>query len=434
MRKLNIRIVLFTTSIILALGCISSDNPNEKYIILKNCNIIPMNIDTLLQKKNIVIHENKIIEISDQINKKYLKDNSEIIDCSNKFVIPGLFDSHFHYGRNEQLFAVSDSLLLKFGVTNVFSFHGSKELMNHKKEIDNKIKKGSFIISTGRNQYSDQLSKTEALKIIKDHKETGFKFIKVYTNLSKEGFNTFNAFNEAENLRLVGHIPREIGFFELMKSNQELIVHAEEFLYNEPVNYLIGNEDTSDPDYNLADTIAYTLKKYDKWVSPTLVTFKSILDQTKIKNLEIENSKSIKQIAEYWNWLPPNNPIPSKFNSDEKISRLKKGYKFQKLLVEKLDSYGVNILAGTDSPAYWGLVPGKSLHLELELLNDCGLTEYEALKAATINPAIFLNINQDYGSIEVNKIANLLILNKNPLDNIKNTIDINKVILNGKTL
>ena len=101
-------------------------------------------------------------------------------------------------------------------------------------------------------------------------------------------------------------------------------------------------------------------------------------------------------------------------------------------LVNYLGKKGVMILAGSDFAGMPYVYPGISLHQELKLLTEAGLSTHDALKAATINPAIFLAKQDLYGSISVGKYADLLILEKNPLDNVDNLRAINYVILKGE--
>jgi len=422
--------------IIIFLTVISSACAQEEqhYVILHKANIIPMSRDTILHDKTITIKNDRILSISAGLNKKYLAKSSLIIDCTGKYIIPGLFDSHFHYGRNKELYGALDSLLLKFGVTNVLAMNGSIELQEYKKTIRLKEEPKPEIETTGRIQNGSTLTKEEAVNIIQEHKRNGYKFVKTYTHLSSDAFFAFNENANKYGIRILGHIPRKIGFFELMKSQQELICHAEEILYNEPVNYLMGLEYMNEPNYKLTDTVASILGKHNKWVSPTLVAFHSILQQSKMKEFEIDGSDLKQKIAKHWNWLPPNNKIPSKFDSNGKRFRLEKGFLFQKRLVKSLKTYKVKMLAGTDAPAYWGLLPGEALHKELALLASCGLTNFEVLETATINAAEFLKIEGDYGTVQISKVANLIILNKNPLDDITNTLTIDKIILKGKIL
>jgi len=102
-------------------------------------------------------------------------------------------------------------------------------------------------------------------------------------------------------------------------------------------------------------------------------------------------------------------------------------------LVAQMQKTGGKILAGTDSPAPY-VFPGASLHDELQLLVQAGLTPLEALQSATKDPAEFLHIEKDSGTIEKGKYADLVLLDANPLENIRNTRKIRAVILHGKLL
>ena len=101
-------------------------------------------------------------------------------------------------------------------------------------------------------------------------------------------------------------------------------------------------------------------------------------------------------------------------------------------IVKRLHRAGVPFLAGTDTPAGVDVVPGFSLHQELQRFVDAGFTPLEALQTATINPARFLEKLAGYGSVERGKVADLVLLDANPLDDIRNTRKIRAVIANGR--
>jgi imidazolonepropionase-like amidohydrolase len=92
---------------------------------------------------------------------------------------------------------------------------------------------------------------------------------------------------------------------------------------------------------------------------------------------------------------------------------------------------GGTLVAGTDTPALLYTYPGMALHRELEIFVEIGFSELEALQAATVNAAKSINLD-DIGTIQEGKIADLVILNKNPLDNIKHTKEIELVVKGGK--
>ena len=102
-------------------------------------------------------------------------------------------------------------------------------------------------------------------------------------------------------------------------------------------------------------------------------------------------------------------------------------------VVSKLHDAGIKLLAGTDAASPFN-IPGFSLHKELILLTQAGLKPIEALRTATLNPAIFLGLQDSLGTIEEGKIADIVVLDVNPLEDISNTQKINSVVVNGKLI
>ena len=102
-------------------------------------------------------------------------------------------------------------------------------------------------------------------------------------------------------------------------------------------------------------------------------------------------------------------------------------------LTKKMYEKNINILAGTDIPNF-GLIPGKSLHHELELLVETGIPQHEVIRIATINAAKSLELDDEIGTIELNKQADMIILSSNPLEDIRNTQNIHMIINNGKII
>jgi imidazolonepropionase-like amidohydrolase len=103
-------------------------------------------------------------------------------------------------------------------------------------------------------------------------------------------------------------------------------------------------------------------------------------------------------------------------------------------IVHRLQAADVPFLAGTDTPAGVDVIPGISLHLELQRFVDAGFTPLQALQTATLNPAIFLGKRSDYGTVESGKVADLVLLQANPLEDIANTRSITGVVADGRYL
>jgi hypothetical protein len=200
-----------------------------------------------------------------------------------------------------------------------------------------------------------------------------------------------------------------------------MVAHAEEF-------------SKKSDSFSLQEAIKFAKlsKGNDTWLSPTLVTMVWIAKQThSIDN--IKNLPSLKYVHPLLQskWLTANNYV--KNASPENTTYFDNMVKFHFKLVKAFKEAGVPIVAGTDAGVS-GVVAGFSLHDELELLVQAGLTPQDAINSATLLSAEWLGIDKQIGSIETGKLADLVLLDKNPLIDINNTRKIAGVFVNGKWL
>jgi hypothetical protein len=418
--------------------CFSSycqDHRNSR-LIIANVNVIPLYKDTILRGMDIVIENGRIREMKQHVERgKSVFQKGLFIDGKGKYLMPALIDCHVHYGSNAALFQSYDSLYFRYGIVKVLALNGTTQLLQHRDSIRKGLVYGPEMLCSGPRVNDSGMNALQVRELLQSLKAAGYDFVKIYSDLSREGFDEISREAHQYGLRIAGHIPQRVTTSGVLHSRQELIVHAEEFLYNPPVNYFMGNIETPvKPDPAFIPALADSVKFYQKAVSPTLIAYKSILQsamniEAYVKAVPLALSHPI---AVAWQWSKETSFIPKKFNSALSVSRLQFGYAYQLKLVGAFNKAGVLLLAGTDAPTIPGLVPGYSLHQEMQLLCGAGLSNYEALKAAIINPARFLKIDSDFGTIEVGKEASLLLLNKNPLENISNTLEIESVFVKGR--
>ena len=417
------------------LCCIScSQNDKSSRLTIANVNIIPLYKDTILRGMDIVIENGRIQHI--EPGKSALRQGL-FIEGNGKYLIPALIDCHVHYGSDATLFQAYDSLYLQYGIVKVLALNGTPQLLKHRDSIRKGLVFGPDIQCSGPRVNDSGMTALQAKGLLQSLKTAGYDFVKIYSDLSVEGFNEISSEAHKYGLRIAGHIPQRVTTSGVLHSNQELIAHAEEFLYNPPVNYFMGDIKIPEkPNSMYIPALADSVRFYQKTVSPTLIAYKSILESAinldaYIKAVPLPLSHPI---AKAWQWSKETSFIPKKFSSTLSISRLQFGYEYQLELVGAFNRAGVLLLAGTDAPTLPGLVPGRSLHQEMQLLCEAGLSNYEALKAATINPAHFLKADANFGTIEAGKEASFLILNKNPLEDISNTLEIESVFVKGKQM
>ena len=432
----NSKIILTLVFYVSIWNCFSQDTGKKYSLIISNVTIIPIYKDTAIKNVDLFVNKGVIGKIEKHNKNKVLTLLSDlVIDASGEYLLPSFVDCHVHYGDNKDLFSEYDSLYLKYGITKVVALNGTDNLLEHRESIRNKTVMGPDIYCSSPKNNDSALTANQANALLKEYKMKGYNFIKIYNDLSKNGFDIFSENAKKYDLRLLGHIPKSIGTFGVLQSNMELVVHAEEFLYHSPVNYLMGEiTQPVKPDELYINQLADSVSKYKKYVSPTLIAFSSILFSA--RNIKgYINSVPLPQnhpIAVYWKWSA--SFIPKKFSQEESISRLQYAYDYQLKLVKAFNNKGVVMLVGTDSPTIPGVVPGYSLHQEMQILSKAGLSNYDILKSATFNAARFLNISSEFGTIEVGKEASFILLSKNPLVDIENTLSIKKVFSCGKAL
>jgi len=398
-----------------------------------------------------------------------------VINGEGKFLIPGLTDSHAHLHRSP-----NDLLLYAAtGVTQIRSMNGSKADLKLKREIENgRIGPHYYVSSPSMNSadgfgevgdtfpswipapvaiwlaetmFSTNIT-TDANQAADEARAfiaNGRDGIKLYGFLNIESYRAILDVAEELDVPTVGHLPDSMPLSELRTTKLREIAHIEEIV--KALRREFNSVENQDGEAFLSfverrkDEIIADLVANDVAVQSTLWFTESLYDQifdleTIIKEVRLEYANT--GIVEGdpnsgTGWLPGYNKFQTYYAGDtpEEIAQGKERWnareKAHHILLEAMVESGVTVLAGTDANG-WLVVPGFSLHDELQSLNQAGMSPAQALYSATAAPAN--RIGNNAGIIEAGRRADLVLLNKNPLTDIKNTTSIEAVILNGKVL
>ncbi len=408
---------------------------NEKVIVIKNVNVITMNpLTQVLEHATVVIRGSRIESINGVI-----PDKAQIINGKDKWLIPGLIDMHVHLPTDSYFgpklptqapdvaFATQDLMtpIVANGVTTVVDLNSTMETFAQKKEIDKGHVTGprivlAALVNGGAGAGRIANTAEEGRSLVRNAKAEGYDLIKVYSKLNVETYQAIIDESSKLGVKTIGHIPNAFqgkldqAFVPLFG----MVAHAEEFSKH--------SESLSVQD---AQRFAKLSKENGTWLSPTLTTMDWIAKQT-ISIDSIAQSPNLKYVHPLFQskWLTANNYV--KNATPENKEYYPKLVQFHFELVKAFKEAGVPIVAGTDAGVS-GVIAGFALHDELELLVKAGLTPREALQAATLLPAQWLGIDSQIGSAEVGKLADLVLLDENPLIDIKNTRKIAGVFING---
>ena len=275
-------------------------------------------------------------------------------------------------------------------------------------------------------------------RAVQDLKRRGADFIKLQSLIPREA--VFAIVEEARRLGIpfAGHVPDAVRASEASNAGQKSFEHLigifegsspleDEFLkgVKGPGKFLESF------DAGRAAALTALLAKNQTWQCPTLVWERG-------GNLIEERDLARDPLAKYapakWKevtWKRFTDQLVHVFNVDDLATR-KKFVEKELEMVNTLHRAGVPFLAGTDTAAGVHVFPGFSLHEELQLFVSAGFTPQEALQTATVNPAKFLGMTGRLGSVEKGKLADLVLLDASPLDDIRNTQKIFAVVANGR--
>jgi len=394
--------------------------PKLHSLVFEHVTVIDMTGAPAQPDMTVVIKGDHISALG-KTGKVRVQKGATIIDGSGKFLIPGLWDMHVHLEISGK--EASFPAYLSNGVTGLRDMGGNIDLINQWRQ---QIAKGSLlgprIVASGSMLDGSPpdwplriivKNEAEARQAVRSLKSRGVDFIKVHNLLSREAYFAIADEAKKQGLPFAGHVPYEVTATEASNAGQKSIEH------------LTGLPSTYDDEK--ARTFFALLVKNHTWQCPTLVTLRAIAF---LNDSDFTNDPRSKAVKESWDFQ-----IDKFFKSRsaEAIAAAKTSAQENIKEVGALRRAGVELMAGTDV-GFPYVFPGSSLHDELALLVEAGLTPMEALQAATRNPAKYLGLLDSLGTVQKGKVATLLLLEANPLENIDNSRKIAAVVLNGRLL
>ncbi|WP_420573323.1 amidohydrolase family protein [Kordia sp.] len=436
----------------------SKFNVSQSSIAITNVNVLSQDCSemkgslTVLIKDGIILDVGKNIEITSAYKK---------IDGSGKFLIPGLIDAHTHLHRSK-----NDLLLfLANGVTSIANMNSKPDqlyLKWRKEANEGALSPRIYIAAGGMSSKKGFMAKMntifgsryynteeEARQAIREFKKLGYDAIKSYAP-NREAYYAIMDEAQKQGIPVTGHLPLDVGLQEFYTSGQSALAHAEEITKNTfedfgGLNYIFYDRIDEYMQYleENADKIAQNLKKNNITVCSTVRYIENIHKQATdlpkfLKEIELEyaNPGIVEGSHFAKGWLPGSNKFESPGSTTENKNETADLYwsnyvKAIHIMTKALVDNDVKLTSGADTNGFC-TVSGFSLHDQLASLEEIGLTITQVLRTSTITAAQWMQHNT--GVIEKGFAADLVLLDKNPLEDIDNTRTIQAVITNGKYL
>ena len=424
---------------------------NAQTLTITHVTVIDTVAGKTLPNTTVVITGNRITSVEPSTTLK--TKSGQIIDATGKYLIPGLWDMHTHVYFDSTAADGTDLVLPLFlanGITGIRDMgsaldpvlHARDEIAAHRMFGPRMIVSGPMLDGP-KSHYKAAIAITtpeDGRKAVDMLHSRGVDFIKVQSGVPREAYFAIADESKKVGIPFEGHVPDAIRASEAIAANQRTFEH------------LIGIFEASSPDetkyltgkktvgmflatYNpaLEAKIIDLISKNHVWQCPTLYWERG---QWLVDAIDYTKDPDLAYAAHSWvtkQWPHAQKGILKSLDTDPLPIR-EKFVTHELDIVRKLHAANVPFLAGTDTPAGVDVIPGISLHLELQRFVAAGFTPLQALQTATLNPAIFYNKLNDFGTVQPGRIADLVLLTANPLDNIANTRKIAAVIADGRYL
>jgi hypothetical protein len=397
-----------------------------------------MDTNRVLRDQTVLVQGDKIAAIGSSI---VVPTDATVIDGRGSACLsPGLADMHIHTDTVEDM-----KLFLANGVTTVLNMgHASEGFMDHVRPA---INSGELpgphvyvgLLVDGSAQFDNLFVTTpaEARAIVDIAKTNGYDFIKVYNDLSPACFRAIIEEGKRRHIRIIGHGVTRVGIEKQLAMGQIMVAHTEEFLYT-----VFSHPDLSAPNPASLDPtppdgadiprfIAF-LKLDKAFVTADLNTYATIARQwgkpdvlqAFMRSPDLRYLSPIRRIK----W--------SRSDYVERTGSVDANLAFLKRFTKNMADAGVLLITGTDTPSIPGLVPGYSLHDDMDALEAAGLTRYEILAAATRAPGELIRRSllgsEPFGTIAVGNRADLVLSATDPLDDLSTLRKPLGVMVKGK--
>ena len=416
-------------------------------LLIEHVNVISMVADQEVQTDmNVLIRKDRITSITPASEIQPDSSGAEKIDARGQWLMPGLSDMHVHlesdrlfrlYTKNPNIpngtVQLADALLpyVANGVLQIAVLSSTPETIAQRDEVENGRVLGPHIALAAMIDGPDPAwpvgmtrvaaTPSDGRQAVRDVAAEGYEFVKAYERLDLETFVAICDEAKKLNMKVIGHLPQDGKGLtqQFFVPGFSMIAHAEEIAQQE-----------NPPAADHIDRYAQWVRKNGTWLTSTLTVDDRIHEMMSrpetlksrpemqylapgVKQMAIEGNHYVKGANPGW------------------IAHVQRVVDFNRKLIPAFAAAGVPIVAGTDSLVP-GIVPGFSLHDELEALAKAGLSNRQVLESTTRLPAEWLGTSHDRGVVATGKRADLLLLERNPLERVENTRRITGVIVSGE--
>ena len=387
--------------------------------------VIPMDRERTLENHTVIVRGDRIVEVGPAASVQ-IPAGAQRVEARGKFIIPGLAEMHGHVPPPNAPAQLIDNTLLLYvanGITTVRGMLGAPGQL----DLRARANRGEVIAPTlylaGPSFNGNSVNAPEqAAQMVREQKAAGWDLLKVHPGLTRDEFDAMARTAKEVGIDFAGHVPQEVGLLHALEMGQRTFDHLDGYM-----EYLNGSEGPI-PEERLRDAARRT-KAANAWVVPTMVLWETLMGVPELAELTAFPELRYMPENTVTQWTNAHRSRLANPQMNREAGRIMA--ENRKRLLDVMQDEGVGILMGTDAPQQFS-VPGFSLHREMALMVEAGMTPYEVLTSGTVNVGRYFADKDRFGTIAAGQRADLIVLDANPLTDIGNVARSAGVMVRGR--
>lgn len=402
--------------------------------------VVPMDSERLIEGQTVVVLDGRITAIG-PVDSTPVPAEALRVDGEGRYLMPGLAEMHGHIPGDDLQYA-EDVLFLYIsnGVTLVRGMAGHPSHLDLRDRVARGELAGPIIFAAGPQFQGNNSNTAQAAEArVREQHAAGYDLLKVMSP-SREGYEAMARTAHELGIPFAGHVPGSVGIEGAIAARQSSVDHLDryvEYLVADGANTtgrgfgFFGSSVVDLVDMSKMPAIVEATRAAGIWNVPTLSLVENLaMPETPEEMIEAPEMRYMPR-AVLEEWVRAKHSYQAR--ADFQPPAAQRLVEIRQQLTKALHDAGAPILLGSDAPQ-WYNVPGFSIHREMGMMVAAGLTPYEVLVTGTRNPAVHYDTPDEFGTVEVGRRADLILLEANPLENIANAQRISGVMYQGNWL
>lgn len=405
--------------------------------------VIPMDRERLLPNHTVVVQGQRILSLG-PVGKVPVPEGARRIEGRGKFLLPGLAEMHAHIPGGQAPDSIVERTLFLYVAGGVTTIRG---MLGHPRHLELRTRAARnemispTIYTSGPSFNGNSVPTPETARTkVAEQKAAGYDFLKIHPGIARNVFDTLAAAAQRAGIRLAGHVPLAVGLERALAVPYASIDHLDGYVEamvsaDAPVqpteSQFFGLNLGEHLDESRMPRLVKATRDAGVWNVPTQTLMENLAGDVSVAVLARRPEMRYVPQTTAAQWAEEKNSILKETGASRESAR--RTMEIRRKLIKALHEGGAGLLLGSDAPQIYN-VPGFSIHRELETIVAAGLTPYQALETGTRNVALFFGNLAEAGTIEAGKRADLVLLEGNPLNDIRNTIRRAGVMVRGRWL